>query len=259
MLIIRSHGPGVNNSSGSGKIADIVWIGQGGFLFSLPSGKRLVVDPYLSNSVEKREGLTRLTDIVISPSEVKADLVLCTHDHLDHTDPETLPELARWPDSVFVGPPSSCEHMRQLGVAENRIVEIHRGECREFTDVQITATYAEHTPDSVGYMLDFSPMKVYISGDTLYSEKLEEIKDLRPDIMFICINGRWGNMNAEEAAKIAVKIGPTLVIPMHYGLFKENTADPMQFVKALEQFERHPDSFIMEQGVSYELLHTPNR
>ena len=65
----------------------ITWLGQGGFLLE-SQGFRLVVDPYISNCVFQKEGLARLHPFPVPMQELKPDLVLVTHDHMDHLDPE---------------------------------------------------------------------------------------------------------------------------------------------------------------------------
>jgi L-ascorbate metabolism protein UlaG (beta-lactamase superfamily) len=68
----------------------ITWLGQGGFLFDY-NGFKIIVDPYLSNSVEKIEP-QNYRRVVIDENflQVKPNVIVLTHSHLDHTDPETL-------------------------------------------------------------------------------------------------------------------------------------------------------------------------
>lgn len=77
-------------------------------------------------------------------------------------------------------------------------------------------------------------MTFYFSGDTLYNEKLEEISKHNPDVMFICINGKLGNMNVEEAVKLTGIIKPKLAVPTHYGMFASNTEDPQNYVSRVK-------------------------
>ena len=53
-------------------------------------------------------------------------------------------------------------------------------------------------------------------------------------MLVACVNGRWGNMDHNEAAKVARQLNVALSIPTHYGMFAENTADPMDFIRAME-------------------------
>lgn len=207
----------------------IWWIGQGGFVFKTSGNKIIVVDPYLSNSVTH----ARLVEIPIKPEDIVANLLLCTHDHLDHTDPDTLSKIGNV--KKFIGPGSVCRHYREIGIEEEKIVEINRGEEKIVENINIAAVFAKHTEDSVGYALDLNGITIYITGDTEYDEKLNDVSKYKIDIMFVCINGKAGNMNYREAAILTKEIKPELVIPMHYGMFKENTANPEDFINYLEK------------------------
>ena len=48
--------------------------------------------------------------------------------------------------------------------------------------------------------------------------------------MLVCINGKWGNMNSNDAVALVRIIQPKTVAPMHYGLFVENTVNPLPFL-----------------------------
>lgn len=222
----------------------IWWIGQGGFIFKTSENKVIVVDPYLSNSIEKKSGYKRMVEVPINTEEVVADLLLCTHDHLDHADPETIDKIKNV--KVFIGPESVCRIYRSCGIPEKKVVRINRGEEKTFGDMKIFAIFARHTEDSVGYVLNLSGITIYISGDTEYDEELREVSKFNPDIMLVCINGKWGNMNVEEAALLTKDINPKLVMPMHYGMFKENTANPDDFTNYLEKLNSNVKNKILE-------------
>ena len=71
----------------------VILLGQAGLLFDL-DGVRVMVDPYLSNSVERLEPKNyRRQPIDESFFDIKPDILVLTHNHLDHTDPETLKKL----------------------------------------------------------------------------------------------------------------------------------------------------------------------
>ncbi len=217
----------------------IFWLSQGSFVFKTEQGKVIHVDPYLSNSVERVYGQKRLVPIPMQPEEVEADLVAITHDHLDHLDPDTILPLAEACDAKFLGPLSCVQHLLEIKIDRERIIEINRGETKVVEGIEISAVHAEHTSHSVGYVFDFDGIKVYISGDTNNHEKLEEIASFHPDVVLICANGKpkgeFMNLNADEAALLTKRINPRVVIPMHYGLFAEVDEDPQTFVDALRK------------------------
>ena len=49
--------------------------------------------------------------------------------------------------------------------------------------------------------------------------KLFCIAEYKPDTTIVCINGRLGNMNVDEALVTAKKIGAKINIPNHYDMF----------------------------------------
>ena len=53
-------------------------------------------------------------------------------------------------------------------------------------------------------------------------------------MMFICINGRLGNMNVEDAVKLTKILSPRVGVPTHYGMFESNTEDPRKYLRELD-------------------------
>lgn len=213
----------------------IWWIGQAGFVLKTAAHSVIFVDPYLSDSCNRLHGLGRVVPVPIPPAEVQADLVVMTHDHDDHADIETVvPIAAASPQAQFAGPPSVGQVLRGWGIPAGRFVALQRGETKKLAGAEFTAVYAEHTPDSVGFVIRSEGIGVYISGDTSYVQPLHDIALHRPDIAILCINGRWGNLNIEEAVRLTQVLQPAVAIPMHYDMFRENSADPQEFARLLE-------------------------
>ena len=227
----------------AGRVA-IQWLGQGGFAFKAHDGAVIVVDPYLSDSANSDGTAGRLEDIPVRPKDVRLDYLFLTHDHIDHTDPHTAPAIAQAnPEATVVCPPSSCRHLTKLGVPGTQITTAMPGQSLEFPGFVAHVVNAEHTEDSVGFVFEFGnagsatdTVSVYITGDTEYNDGLAAaVEEYGPEVLLVPINGRWGNMDAAHAAKLAAEIGPREVIPMHYGMFAGNTADPAEFEAQLAQ------------------------
>ena len=225
----------------AGRVA-IQWLGQGGFAFKSHSSDVVVVDPYLSDSANSDGNAARLVDIPVRPKDVRLDYLFLTHDHIDHLDPQTAPVIAQMnPDAPIICPPSACRHLTKLGVPASQITTAMPGQSLEFPHFAVYVVHAQHTDDSVGFVYEFqndgssaATVCVYITGDTEYNDGLAaSVEEYGPEVLLVPINGRWGNMDAAQAAKLAAQIAPREVIPMHYGLFAENTADPDEFVSLL--------------------------
>lgn len=68
----------------------ITWLGQAGLMLET-EGVCIIIDPYLSNSVAAIEPQNeRRVPVDERFLSVTPDILVLTHNHLDHTDPETL-------------------------------------------------------------------------------------------------------------------------------------------------------------------------
>ena len=218
------------------------WLGQGGFALKAHAGERIIVDPYLTDSANGNGDSPRMVPVPIKPKEVPCDFLFLTHDHVDHLDTQTAPVIAQHnPDAVIVCPPSVCRRLVKLGVPQTQITSVMPGDKVSGRGFTAHTLPAHHTEDSVGFVWEFSeegaetagPV-VCITGDTEWWDGLAACIDpFGPDILCVPINGKWGNMSAGEAAKLAAEVAPREVIPMHYGMFAQNTADPNEFVSLL--------------------------
>jgi L-ascorbate metabolism protein UlaG (beta-lactamase superfamily) len=222
------------------------WLGQGGWAFRSPDGVVWLVDPYLS-SYSSRAGFQRLAPAPVRGVDVQADAVLCTHNHSDHVDPITLPEIAQAaPSARFYAAAEGAQKLRDLGIPSRRIqtVQWHaRGVPVQAigatsTDVTADVVFASHSGDAVGYVLNVGaegarPLRVYVTGDTLYDAQLISDATRQVDVLCVCINGRGGNMTHQEAARLAGDLSAATVIPMHYGVMPHNTIEPQLFLDAL--------------------------
>lgn len=209
------------------------WLGQGGYIF-IYNNLKICIDPYLSNYVQEKEGLERLLPIPISPEDLSVDMIIFTHNHIDHLDPQTIAFVQK--DQVkFVGPDSCKDILIEAGINENAFTSLNQGNKLKINDISLKAVYAKHTIDSIGLVLSTKDTIIYLTGDTEYDKKLLEIKQYNPDILISCINGKWGNMNIAEAVQLAEKLEVKITIPSHYGMFAENTANLDKFRECMKQ------------------------
>jgi len=207
---------------------NITWIGQSGYI--LNDGKtEICIDPYLSDIVNKVAGRARMVECPISPKDLNSDIIICTHNHLDHLDPDAIIEMYL-ETKVFYAPFDCMEHLEKLGV-KNKIA-LNEGEKAIVGEFEIEAVFADHAVPAIGLIIRHDGKTLYFSGDTYYNEKLEELINI--DCMFICINGKLGNMNVEEAARLTNIIRPKVGIPNHYGMFASNTEDPHTFLSQID-------------------------
>ncbi len=217
-------------------------LGQSGYILKTEHSE-IIIDPYLSDSVNRVAGRPRLLPIPLQPADIFCDALICTHDHLDHLDPETVTAIAS--KQLFVTTNGGKEKLKSLG--KENVIAMNEGESVTLGDFEITAVFADHTVEAFGVIVRAEGKTFYFSGDTIYNEKLFDIAKYSPDVTFICINGKLGNMNVEEALVTAKKIGAKLNVPNHYDMFASNSEDPHLFADHID------GGFIMEFDREYQL------
>lgn len=198
----------------------ITWLGQAGLLFE-HNNFTIMADPYLSDSVKavnpKNYRRIPVNDELFN---IKPDVMIFTHNHLDHYDPETVCRFITVNSSVTVLAPSSVwSDVRRIG-GDNNYVMFNRSTEWTQNGIKFTAVRAEHSDDfAIGVIIDDGEKKYYITGDTLYNEQIFD--DIPDDIhaLFLPVNGIGNNMNMEDARRFSERVNPKLVVPIHCGMF----------------------------------------
>lgn len=215
--------------SRNGAHMKIIFLGQAGLLFE-KNGFKIMIDPYLSDSVEKVNPKNyRRVAVDESFFNITPDIMIFTHNHLDHYDPETVKHFITADSNITVlAPKSVWDEVRKLG-GDNNYVLFNRHTTWTEKEIQFTAVKAEHSDTTpIGVMIEDGNKKYYITGDTLYNEEIFE--DMPRDIyaVFLPVNGVGNNMNMTDAAKFAKRIHAEKVVPIHIGMFDELTANEFE-------------------------------
>lgn len=208
----------------------ITFLGQAGLLFDL-DGIKVMIDPYLSNSVEKVEPKNyRRQPIDESCFVVKPDILILTHNHLDHTDPETLEKLFSKHNGICVlASGNAWQTVRKFG-GDNNYVMFNRGTVWTEKSIKFEAVHAEHSDEmAVGVIISYGGSNYYITGDTLYNKKVINYINLPIDAVFLPINGAGNNMNMTDAARFAEIIKAKVAVPVHFGMFDNLNPEDFNF------------------------------
>jgi L-ascorbate metabolism protein UlaG (beta-lactamase superfamily) len=199
------------------------------------------------------------------------DLVLCTHEHVDHFDAISAPAIASAsPQATFVVPAPIVDMVSEVGIAPERVVGLRPGEPKDLDGIGVMAVRAMHgvTMDDaygfgeslsdglvrfVGFVLDLGGTRVYHAGDTIHYAGMEdEVRSAGVDVALLPINGRdpereargiVGNLSEREAAWLAGAIGAEYVLPMHHDLFPHNRGYPSRLVESVER--DHPGVHVL--------------
>jgi len=234
------------------------WLGQSGFLLQW-KGKRVLIDPYLSDSLTKKylttdKPHTRISELVVKPELLKnISVVTSSHNHTDHLDAETLIPVLKNNQGVkfiipeanrdFVAERIKCDKSFPIGLNDKQSITID-----EFTFHGIPAKHNEIERDEngnckyMGYVIEFGKNKIYHSGDTLlFDGMVDTLRPFTVDVAILPINGNKperkvaGNLDCKEAAELGKAIGAGCVIPCHYDMFTFNTADVSDFIIEAEK------------------------
>lgn len=239
----------------------IWWLGQSGFLL-LWNGKRVLIDPYLSDSLTKKyantdKPHTRMSERVVNPELLNnISVVTSSHNHTDHLDAETLiPVLKNNPGITFIIPEANrnfvCERVHcaasfPVGLNDQRSYTVN-----DITFHGIPAKHNELERNEngnckyMGYVIKFGNFKIYHSGDTLLFEGMEELlKPFSVQLALLPINGNRperrvaGNLDSKEAAELAKAISAGCIVPCHYDMFTFNTANVQDFALEAEKIQQ---------------------
>lgn len=233
------------------------WLGQSGFVVKWRDAV-IFLDPYLSEHLTAKYAATtrphlRMTAAPFRGSDVRrADLVLATHQHSDHLDPGTVPDILRnVPRAKLVLPRALGDHAVAMGVERERLVPADAGrpiECRTGSGARVVIHPVPAAHESLdwseeagypylGYVLETGERAIYHSGDCVPYEGLGDwLRPFRLDAVLLPINGRdpsrgvTGNFSIAEAAELAAAVHAGWLVPMHYDMFTFNTVDVSEFL-----------------------------
>jgi L-ascorbate metabolism protein UlaG (beta-lactamase superfamily) len=192
----------------------------------------------------------------VSPDELgHVDLVLCTHQHTDHMDGETLTPLAsRLTGLRFMVPAAAMGvALERTEASSERLILADAGDVKELFDGRLKVHVmraahetlernAEGRHRFLGYGLEIGGCRIFHSGDTVpFPGQIEEIRAFGPDLILLPVNGRSeslrrrniaGNLTIAEAVELTRASGAPAMLAHHFGMFAFNTADPHDIAMA---------------------------
>ena len=210
---------------------ELLWLGQAGFRIKTPTGKIILIDPWLSAG-PKTPPIYKTDFAALGP----IDILLVTHGHVDHLG--DAPAIAKLNNTKLYGP---ADMVTPLILSGNLPAELgHRfnktGHVNPAPGIKITAVQAEHSSllvlknpatdkmealpggEAMGYIIELeNGFKIWHMGDTgLFGDMKFISEHYKPDLVLIPIGGNF-TMDPDDAAyALKTWIKPKMVTPMHY-------------------------------------------
>jgi L-ascorbate metabolism protein UlaG (beta-lactamase superfamily) len=216
----------------------LTWLGHAAFRVDSPGGKRVYVDPWLTNPncpENERE-----------PERI--DLIALTHGHDDHVG-ETV-ELAKRFECPVVALVELRGWLSTQGLSEDATEAMNKGGTRDFDGIKITVTDARHSSgafrdggfiylgEPAGFVIDFEGAKrIYFAGDTAVFGDMQLIGRLyEPDLAVLPIGDHY-TMGPREAAVAVELLGVNRMLACHYGTFPLLSGTPEECKKLVADCE----------------------
>ena len=204
----------------------IQWLGHATFVITTPGGKRIVTDPWLEGNPACPPEMKKIE---------RADVILLSHGHFDHTG--DILNVARATGATTVAVFELSQWLERKGL--QNVIGMGIGGTVKVAGLEITMTPAVHTSSIVendttvylglaaGFVVRTEDQRsFYFAGDTALFGDMRLIAELhKPEIAFLPIGDHF-TMGPEAAALAARMLGVRQVVPMHYGTFPVLTGRP---------------------------------
>ena len=238
------------------------WLGQMGVAVKGPDQQVVYIDPCLTDIVNLKwpdptRGPTRAIEAPLQPEDVtNASVVICSHEHIDHTDCFTLAGIAQAsPHARFVATGWAQHELDAANIPHERRIIPHPQRTVDLGVLTLTIVPAAHYTREydvhhgerwMSLHLDWGTVAFFHGGDTvLYDGYLDAIKALpQADVGMLACNGRdairdandiVGNMYPHEAAYTAQTLGWDTLIAGHNDLFAGNRLPAGEVFGAIER------------------------
>lgn len=199
-------------------------VSHASFVMETPAGV-IYVDPV--GPVEQYEDLPR------------PDLILITHEHGDHFDPEALSEITGPAAQMVVNLAVYDALPQELKMMSQRL---SNGESTDVLGVDIRAVPAynitegrlDYHPEGRGngYVFEIDGRRIYIAGDTEGTEEMRRLEDVF--LAFVPMNLPY-TMGPEQAADAVAEFAPQYVYPYHYRNEDGGTQNAEEFARLLRE------------------------
>jgi L-ascorbate metabolism protein UlaG (beta-lactamase superfamily) len=195
---------------------ELMMLGNSSFLMRT-GGSNIYIDPFM-----------------LPATDTKADLIIITHAHRDHYDPESIDKILKTGTKIMAS--RLCE-----GIEKYPNVKIlEPGQSASAFGVKIDAVPAYNTNPAklkwhpkenkwMGYILEVDGRRIYHAGDTDFVPEMKKIDNIYAALLPM---GDTYTMGVDEMIEAARAIGADITVPIHYKMQLERAGGDW---KAAEQ------------------------
>ena len=209
------------------------YVGGAGFILKSPT-TTIYIDPFCGPSVD--ENFARLLAPPFDPNFIGVcDLIMSTHEHIDHCDPVALVPMITSTTATFVGPQSSVDSAKGFGWPDGRLKTLNWGDSLTVGDIKISAIKSVDpiAKGCNGYVFESQGLVYVNMGDTLWYDEIgEQLAGWDVDAISVSVAlnppGQTWYMSEIDAARIARDVKAKVLIPQHWDLWKWVALDPMR-------------------------------
>jgi len=215
-------------------------------LFDTGDGLLLLDTAYTETAYLLFDSIYRLG---FNPRDVR--WIVHSHGHYDHFDPDSVPVMLSGTKTALIAAKDVQVECERLGL-NGDITYLACGETAEHGELRVTGVPCDHgelAPDALGLLIEVEGKTIYYMGDTAYRPDYLENPALKNvDLLLLPINGAFGNLNEEQAAKVIDALAPKLAVPCHYWNFAEHGGNPGVFKDQMEKIAPTRSYLLMRQG-----------
>ncbi|MGH9865235.1 MAG: metal-dependent hydrolase [Candidatus Acidiferrales bacterium] len=204
----------------------LTWLGHATFKITTPSGRVIVVDPWVSGNPSCPEAMKKFE---------RVDTLLITHGHGDHIADAV--ELGKKFKPQVVAIHETCKWLESKGVKNT--LGMNKGGTQKVDEIEVTMVNAIHScgiedngkiiygGEACGYIIRLpGGMTIYHAGDTTVFGDMKLIAELyAPELAMLPIGDHY-TMGPREAAMAIRLLNVKHVVPMHFGTFPLLTGTP---------------------------------
>ncbi|HEY4691588.1 MAG TPA: metal-dependent hydrolase [Anaerolineae bacterium] len=207
----------------------ITWYGHAALGIET-GGKRLLIDPFLSNNPAA----------TVKPDALVPDYILISHGHGDHVGDAV--EIARRINALIISNDEICKWFEEKhGYTHVHSQHIGGGFNYDFGRVKLTqALHGSRLPDGsnggnpAGFLIyTHEGKRIYDAADTGLFGDMKLIGEEKIDVALLPIGDNY-TMGPDDALRAVKLIKPKVVIPIHYNTFDLLAQDAGQWARRVK-------------------------